>query len=242
MICKKKMCVLGACTGLLIVLLIGGLLVLVKHEPTFYRNAHVAAGPDRKHLSGQFVSHFTQLLIDVGVDKGNWHYAFTEDQVNSFFQEDFVHYGEAENLRRLRISDPRIVLEDGKVRLAFRYGAGVWSTVLSYDLKVWIVPREPNMLAVEILGRRAGGLPISPQAMIHELSELGGRHNVEITAYRHEGHPVALIRFQADRSRPTALLQSLKITPGSLTIAGTSTEVAQRTLEHKAGYLVPAEK
>jgi hypothetical protein len=219
---KRKMCLLCGFTASVVFTLFTAVVLVLKHEPTFYGRSYVPASPERKQLSTQFVNRFGQLMVDVGVDRGTWNYSFSETQLNSFFAEDFVNYGEADNLRKLHISEPRLLIDDDHVRLAFRYGHGLWSTVMSYDLKVWIVPREPNVLAVEVLGRRAGALPISSQTMINELAELASRHNMEVTAYRHNGHPVALIRFQADRARPTTILQCLKLEPGNVTVAGTS--------------------
>ena len=198
---------------------IGGL--LVRHEPNFYRTREVDPGPERKQLSTKFGTDFMQMVLNVkGGGAGGWHFAFTEKEINSFFQEDFVTSGEVENLRKLGITEPRVAFEDDCIRLAFRWGSGFWSTILSYDLRVWTVAKEPNVLAVEIRGRRIGGLPVSSQALLTEMTELAARHNIELTAYRHEGRPVAVLRFQADQIRPSAQLKCLRIKAGELTIGG----------------------
>src|SRR5688500_16399877 len=127
---KKKMCLLGTVAACVIAGLVAALVVILKHEPGFYTRAEVPPSAGRQQHSSQFVSHFGQLMVDVGVDRGAWAYSFSQAQLNSFFQEDFVSYGEADNLRKLRISEPRIVFEEDRVRLAFRYGRGIWSTVL----------------------------------------------------------------------------------------------------------------
>ena len=118
------------------------------------------------------------------------------------------------------------MLDDNRLRLAFRYGSGFWSTIVSYDLRLWLVPREPNTIAVQILSRRLGALPLSPAALVGELTELARRNNfnVETTVYRHEGCPVVLLRHQFDGQRPNTSLHCLHVHPASLTIAGGSSD------------------
>ncbi|MFO0866816.1 MAG: hypothetical protein U0744_19620 [Gemmataceae bacterium] len=41
----------------------------------------------------------------------------------------------------------------------FRYGSGFWSTVLSYDLKVWVSQKDTNVLVVEVLVGKSGRCP-----------------------------------------------------------------------------------
>ncbi len=224
--CKKNVCLVAAlviCTG---VGLAAALVLVLRHEPHFYRGCAVPAGPSRKDLSTHFVKNAAQLFNDAKSRDGKWRHSFTEAQINSFFEEDFVRLGEADNLQKYGVESPRILFEENKVRLAFRYNFGLLSTVVSYDLRLWLVPREPNTIAVQILNRRLGALPLSSQALLSELVEVARRHgiNVETTLYRHEGHPVAILRFQGDGPRPTTSLHCLKVSPASLTIAGGSVE------------------
>jgi len=218
---KRKACLFGLYAGLFMAAVLACGAVALKHDPHFYRACDLEPSAERKRLSIKFAGDFVQLLADVkGGDPKGWEISFTETGINSFFQEDFVNYGEAENLRKLGISEPRVSFEEDRIRCAFRYGSGFWSTVVSYDVKIWAVPKEPNVLAVEVLGRRAGALPISAQSLLTQLTEMAARHNVEVTAYRHEGHPVALIRFQADQARPTANLACIRTEPGTLIVRG----------------------
>src|SRR5260370_28609257 len=162
-----------------------------------------------------------QMLADVkGGDQKPWEVTFTENGINSFFQEDLVSLGEAENLRKIGVSEPRVAIGQDRIRFAFRDGSGFSSTVVSYDVRVWAVPKEPTVLPVEFLARRAGPMPISVQSLLAEVTELAARQNIEVTAYRHEGHPVALFRFQADQARPTATLTCVHAEPANPTIPG----------------------
>ena len=84
------------------------------------------------------------------------------------------------------------------------------------------------------IGRSAGGaLPISGHWLLEEFAKVGrdNGNSVDVTWYRHEGHPAALVRFQGDQPHPTLLLQGVQLQPGLLTIRGTSPDATPvRTL------------
>ena len=49
-------------------------------------------------------------------------------------------------------------------------------------------------------------------------------NGIEVSWFRHEGYPVALIRFQADQARPTLQFKAVQFEQGSITIHGRSRE------------------
>ncbi len=222
---KKRVFLLAVLSFLGLTALIGGLAVLVKHEPAFYRRALVTPGKDRKDLSTAFMGRFFKLAGHWnGGGKEEWDMILSEAQLNSYFEEDFIRLGDAEALRKLGLAEPRIVLENDRLRLAFRYGQDPWSTVISYDLKLWLAPKDINVVCVEILGRHAGALPVSAQTLLNEISEVAAKRGIEVTWYRHQGNPVALVRFQSGSGRPSAQLQRLNIKQGMMTLGGISLE------------------
>ena len=120
------------------------------------------------------------------------------------------------------VSWPRVRFEPDRIRLAFHYGRGLWATVVSIDLRVWQPVNEPNVVALELEGFHAGALPISAQSLLDQISEMLRQHNVQVTWYRHNGHPTAATKFQSDQPRPTAQLQQVELKPGMLVITGHS--------------------
>ena len=220
---NKKACLYCLYTVLLLagVALAAG--VVLRHEPHFYCIRAVEPSAERKQLSSKFVVDFAQAVLNVKGGEPHWSCTFSDAEINSFFQEDFIASGEVEGLRKLGISEPRVAFEDDCIRVAFRYGAGIWSTIVSYDLRVWAVPKEPNVVAVEIRGRRLGALPVSAQTLLDQLAQLAkdrSGNNIEVTRFRYKGNPVALIRFQPDMNPPTAQLKCLKVLPGALKVGG----------------------
>jgi hypothetical protein len=215
---KLRLWAILAVSGLFVSVAGAGL--LLRHEPEFYRRALIEAGDVRKQLSRNCMTRFVQLQEDFRSSTKPWGETLTEAQINAFFQDDFALSEDAESLRRQGLSDIRVSLEDETLKVGFRYGSDPWSAVISYDLRIWLVPREFNVFAVELLGRHAGALPIISETLLTEMSELGRKKGIELTWYRHEGNPVALVRLQPDRPRPTAQLQRLDLRKGEITIAG----------------------
>jgi hypothetical protein len=200
-----------------------GAVYLILHEPASYRRMTVPDGPERRKLSGEFMTGLNDLQ-DSFNNAGNasWQETFSAEQMNSYFAEDFLR------ARPFKLPDgvdsPRVSIEPGHFRIAFRYGRGFWSSVVSIDLNCWLVGMEPNVVAVEVLGLHAGSVPLSVQTWLQEITEAARDWKVEVTWYRHEGHPVALLRFEADKDHPSVLLQRLELEDGKLIIAGRSSD------------------
>jgi hypothetical protein len=209
-----------------LVLLLTGLgaggVVLVRHEPSTYLAAEPPEGPARQKLSVDSLNKLHNFYQRVQDDSPEpWSQDFTEEGLNSFFAEDFVKIG-GESYLPSGFHAPRVLIEPDKIRLGCRYGEGPWSTVISLDLRVWLPKDQPNVVAVELQGLHAGSLPISSQSLLERIYEAARQHNIDVTWYRHDGNPVALLRFQAEQRRPTVQLHSLELQKGKLRITGRS--------------------
>jgi hypothetical protein len=222
---RRKSYVLGF---LIIILLTGaaaGLFMLVRHEPDFYVKNALPPGKERTQRSGKFFEEFVQFCSDVR-DYREWNARFEEDCINSYFDEQFVTSGLAEKVLPEGITAPRIAIEEDRFRLAFRYRLGPVSSVISIDMRMWLTPKEPNVVALELQGLHAGSLPIAAQSLLEQISEAARQNNIEVTWYRHRGNPVALLRFQADQDHPTLRLDHLVLHKGLIEIQGRSSDSA----------------
>ncbi len=213
--------------GIFGVLFCGGaaaVLALLRHEPPQYRHAAVPPGSDRTKHSNEFLREFCQLYNALGPEDTapDWCVHFTDEQINSYFDEHFVQSRLSEKLLPEGISEPRLLFEPDRVRMAFRYGSGFWSTIISIDMKVWLPKGEANSVALELEGFHAGALPIAAQSLLERISEVGRQNGIEVGWYRHDGHPVAVLRFQAEQPRPTLQLQAVQVEQGAITITGKS--------------------
>jgi hypothetical protein len=210
-------------------LLAGGVLavlaVLVHHEPQGYSRLNVPAGPERQRLSDDFYRGLSGMLSDLNGSDA-WRAGFTEEQVNSYFEEAFTESGFHKLMLPDRISGPRVGFEDDRVRIAFRYGYRFWSTVVSIDFRVWVT-KTPNVVCLELLGSHAGVLPVNAQSLLKYLSEeLTRRCNLQVNWYRHDGRPVALLSFQSDQPRATLQLTEIKVEAGQIAIRGKGSDAS----------------
>jgi hypothetical protein len=217
----------SVCIGSGILLLFVGsaaatLLSLLRHEPSFYRRAAVPAGAERQRLSKQFIGDAGTFLSRVK-DSDKWRATFSEEQINSFLEEGFVLREVKSLTLPEHITDPRVALEPDRIRLGFRYHLGQLSSVVSIDMRVWLTTNEPNVVALEIQGIRAGALPVSAQTILEWLSEAAERNNVKLSWYRLKGNPVAILRFQSEQ-RSNLLLDFLDLKEGTIDIQGQSLE------------------
>jgi hypothetical protein len=203
---------------------IGGVLaVLVKQEPAAYRNAAVPPGPVREQRSQEFITQFSELHN--GFKEGPaWDSAFTQEQINSYLAEDFVRSNVAGMLLPEGVSEPRVAFDQDRICLAFRYGRDFWSTVISTEMRVWRAAQQPNVVAIELLGMRAGLLPVTSQWLLERISAGAQRQNIELSWYRHRGNPVAVLKFQADQLNPTLRFDCVGVQDGTLVIRGKYTD------------------
>src|SRR5262245_53291483 len=117
-------------------LLVGGstsaLFLLIRHEPEVYRRAAVPPGQERKRLNDEFKLELSLLLnsLQPGAEQP-FDVRLTDEQINSYFAEGFKQQGLEERLLPEGLSEPRIVFEPGQIHLAFRYGSGLWSSVIT---------------------------------------------------------------------------------------------------------------
>jgi hypothetical protein len=213
--------------GLVLLLLVGGggtLVWLLTREQEWYTQAAPPPGPERERLSKEVYRELSDLYQAVTGDD-HWQAHFTDQQINSYIDEDFVHSGLRTRILPENVSQPRVAFESNRVRLAFRYGSGSWSTLISIDLGIWLI-RSESAVALELEGIHAGALPFSAQSLLERISEseYWQQNGVEVTWYRHpeNGHPVAVIRFQAQPFQ----LDALQLEKGSITIRGRSGDLA----------------
>jgi hypothetical protein len=196
--------------------------IILKHQPAFYRAALITDRENRVAQSREFAGRFWNLIDSV--DNPDWWEIFTAEQINSFLQEDFIRSWGGDNNLPDGFHDLRVQIEENKLRLGCRYGTGFWSTVVSIDLKMWLVDKEVNLIGMELLNLRAGALPVSRQIMLDHITETARRSNIECTWYHREGNPVAILKLQADQARPTIQLERFDLRPGKIIIVGRSTE------------------
>jgi hypothetical protein len=210
--------------GIFLCLLSGvsaGTWMLVRYEPRVYLMAAVPPGQTRQTLSAKCLRELHHLYNSVANQEDEpWATSFTADEINSYLAENFVLSRLDKQLLPEGISQPRIIFQTDKIRIAFRYGSGLWSSIVSIDLRVWLVKGEPNVVAMKLVGFHAGALPISAQSLLESITQTCQEHGIGVDWYRDDGYPVALIRFQNEQPHPTLELEAIKLEQGAIHIQG----------------------
>jgi hypothetical protein len=194
---------------------------LVKQEPEFYTRAAVAAPtPEDPVRAGELQTRVSELRKIVFTEP-EWGATFTQDELNAFFRED----PGTNNLMESRLgglSAPRVLMEGDRIHLAARYGSGFWSSVVSIELRAWVVAGDdPNLFGLELVSLKSGVLPLSKRWVTDLFTDLLTADNfASVTWFRNGDRPVAICKWMPNQSRPSTLLQTITVSDGRIEIGG----------------------
>jgi hypothetical protein len=215
--------------------LAAGAYALLAYEPSFYTSAVQADGPQREQTSHDFENRLFALMSDFSSARF-WKFSCTSDQLNAYLAEGFLNTGPAKLFPK-QIHDLRVRFEQDEVQVGFKYGHGELQTIISLKVRVWLPQKEPSTLVLEVLSFQAGMMPLAIKALQEELTEELRSQNIKALWYRKDGHPTAVLRFQADRREPSFHFRRLELRPGQLYIEGITLdpEAPKRAVEGIAG-------
>jgi hypothetical protein len=217
----------------------GVVIAMVRHEPHWYVTAAAPPGAERTKASNEFFESFW-VTVDLIRNEREWGGKFPAPQVNAYFQERLFDDLKLDpNQLPGQIREPRVAFEQDRLRFGFRYGKGVWSTIISMTLKVWVSRDESTAVVLELENFEAGALSVSSQSVLDEISRLLREKDIEINWYRHNGHPVAVVRFQANQQRSTIQLTAIQVKDDLLMIQGRNNDPALGPFP-QAGGAAPA--
>jgi len=220
---RRRLWVSGAILAGFLLAVLAFLAYLVKTPPAFYAAAELPPGEVREAMSKDLLAVLSETRGAITDYDPHWEVSFSADQINAFFQEDYIRAGADQNLPG-GFHEPRVQIEDGRLRVAVRYGSGLRSTILSLELRMWLVPGDINMLAVEIVSLKAGRLPLSTSTLLDYITSMARHQTIDVSWYRHRGHPVAIMRFEANQTRPSFQFERVELKDQELMLVGRSTE------------------
>lgn len=203
-------------------LLLGGIggacYAMLAHQPAFYLAAYQPEGPARVQASRELEQRVFTLVNDATYNK-IWKFSCTNEQINSYFVEDFLKTQLAKILPP-HVHDLRVLFQNDEVQFGFQYGNGHLKTIVSLHLKAWLGQRDPNTLIIEIISLQAGAMPFGIKAFHEEIAEHLRSQNIKALWYRKDGHPTIVLKFQADRREPSFHFKRLEIKQGQFYIEG----------------------
>ncbi len=211
-------------TAVVAVLAISGGWIALNQIPRFYRDLIDTKPAEQDKYAQEFLEEFTELINAIGSGDKEWFARFNQHQINAYLAEGKAHLGNENQEWNEKLKHLRVAFQGDRILLGFRHRIGPVNSVIHMEAQLWLAKAEPNTLAIKLCAAYAGAVPFNPQSVLERISETALQNGIEVAWYRHEGAPVAIIRFQADRPRPTFLLRSLVIDKGMLVIRGNSVD------------------
>jgi hypothetical protein len=194
-----------------------------RHMPEFYRQA-LAAPPTQQLERGQQFEEHALALHNQLHHAGRWEVRFTQDEINGWLATDLP--AKFPRVLPPGVSEPRIAIDRGVVRLAVHYQRSGVDTVVSLSGQIHLTD-QPNEVAIHIVQARAGLLPMPLTKFLNEITERAARADLPLRWTEAQGAPVALLRLPLDlddtRGRQL-VLERLHLGEGELVVAGRTDE------------------
>lgn len=147
---------------------------------------------------------------------GEWGIVVREQEINAWLAADLPrnHAGALP----AGVTEPRVRLEPGRVRIAARVGAGPFAGVAAVDVDVKL--RAANQLECRVAGARLGAIPLPAGPVTHRLAALCGGLGLTADVRRLDGRSVIVVSWGGRGTR----LEGLAVNDGELMVAGKTEE------------------
>lgn len=187
--------------------------------PEFYTRATESLPASTVEASRNLEAEVEQLQSNAA-RIGSWQATFSDDEINSWLIEQLpVKFPQ---LFAKGASEPRIVIEEGRVLAAVRYKDRRVDTVVSCQLEVELT-EEPNMLALNVKQLRAGALPLPLSKFLRGISKEAAKGDIDIRWDETKRGPVALVTVPSEHPRYVSspvIVESVRLVEGSLILSG----------------------
>jgi hypothetical protein len=190
-----------------------------RYVPEFYEAAVQASPPNVPAEVEGLREEFSHLRGDAS-RPGSWNAEFTDDQINAWLiQQLMVDYP---SLLPQGVSDPRVVIRDGRLLAAARFRNEHFDTVVSVELTAELTP-QPNVLAVRFMNLKAGALPLPIGRLIDGLTREAAKRSLDIRWQSDDTGNVALVTIPSDHPKyphKPVIVESIRFAEGTLIIEG----------------------
>lgn len=187
--------------------------------PDFYAQAALRMPKDLDSAIASLEQDVVQLQGDAA-RLGGWCAAFTDEQVNAWLVQQLPR--EFPNLLPRGVTEPRIVIEDGRVFAAARFKNQHIDTVVSFEVKAALT-EQANVVAIQITNLRAGTLPLPLNRFLRGISAEAAKSNMEVRWDLDQSEPVALVTIPSEHrgyKHTPVIVESLGLSAGLLSLAG----------------------
>lgn len=191
----------------------------LQYTPDFYARALAVPAPDQQQAGQEFERHVLTLHNDIQ-EHDQWRQVFTARQINGWLAAELPK--KFPDLLPPAISQPRIALSPGRLKLAFRYDDGQLSTIINLSLDVRVAETH-NTLAVRIRDAHAGWVPLPLADFLDQISQTARHADLMLRWVQQAGDPVALVTIPSQNGRKKSrqfVLENVEIGEGELAISG----------------------
>ena len=207
-----------------VLLLAGGIALLVylaTHEPDFYRSALEIDTKLQQENGSQMETQILNLRNSVLSDL-DWSAIFTEEQINGWFAWDLRK--KFPNLIPPEVSDPRVLLDEKTITLAFRCSVKPLKGVVVIKADIFLTG-VINQIGIRIKSIHCGLLPIPVATIAEQISKQAERAGFELDWDEEQGDSVAMINLPDSLIKPNdggsyIELKNLQVQDGSVAIGG----------------------
>lgn len=193
----------------------------LRYEPDFYRQALNVPSYREIERSTTLERQVETLQAQVRTDE-TWQQVFTEEELNAWLAvqlpERYSH------LLPSGMSDPRVVLDERRVRFGARYESGGVTAVLSLEIEVALAD-EPNGIRLRIVRARAGAVPVPLEKWIEQAAVAARRSELPLRIESVDGVPVIDLTVPSETTAwpdRRLVLDRLELSQGRLTLGGRS--------------------
>lgn len=201
-----------------------------QHVPEFYKRASQSL-PASTIEASQHLQQEVEQLQSKAARIGSWQASFSDEQINAWLIEELP--GKFPRLLASGASEPRIVIEEGRVLAAVRYKNRRIDTVISCELSVELT-EQPNMLALHVQNLKAGALPLPLGNFRKGITNEAAKGGVDIRWDETERGPIALVTVPSEHpnyvSAPV-IVESVQLVDGSLQLAGHTGPLAHQSFQ-----------
>lgn len=204
-----------------------------KQIPDFYARAVNSLPASTEEASRHLAAEVEKLQHDVA-HEGSWRANFSADEINAWMAEELPK--KFPQLLAKGASEPRIVIEAGRLLAAVRYRDKRIDTIISCELQVALT-EQPNMLALRVEKLMAGSLPIPLHQFVRGITNEAAKGDIEICWDATQGGPIALVTVPSEHPNYAinpVIVESVSLGQGRLILAGHTGPLARESY-HPSG-------
>ena len=202
-----------------------------QHVPAFYAQATERLPQPETAEASRRLMIDVERLQDDAARLGSWRAEFSDDRLNAWLIEELPK--KFPRLLARGASDPRIVIEDGRMLAAARFKGHSIDTVISCELEVEMT-EQPNMLALRVSNLRAGALPLPLSRFLKGISNEAARGQVDLRWDLTEDGPIALLNVPSKHPgyvHEPVVVESVQLAEGRLILTGHTGQLAREEFQ-----------